>query len=150
MLELKTSAEKNCRNSSLSAPAIFVRISICSFLKKYYKVLQNLLCCITCMLAIFYAMVINCLKLRPAERICMSKFRCGNHNLPLSVHRNDRDNNPIGMIVTIIPNHFCLTGERGDKFHHVLVCSFFSTDGKMLIRSYSRVSLILIYLNSES
>lgn len=32
--------------------------------------------------------------LRLAERICMSKFRCGNHNLPVS-----------GMIVILFPNH---------------------------------------------
>ncbi len=64
--------------------------------------------------------------LRPAERICMTTFWCGNHNLPVSEQRYDRT--------------FCLTGDRGVEFHYVLVCSFISKNRKKLIRSFYRVS----------
>lgn len=32
--------------------------------------------------------------LRPAERICLSKFQCGNHKLPISERRYDHKNVP--------------------------------------------------------
>lgn len=50
--------------------------------------------------------------LRPAERMCMSKFLTGNHNWPVSE-------------CIKIPIHvLCLTAVK-QKFYDVLVCSFF-------------------------
>ncbi len=48
--------------------------------------------------------------LRPAERICMFNFRCGNQNLPVSAHPYDHGNNPKS----------CTFRLTGNEFHYVL------------------------------
>lgn len=60
-------------------------------------------------------------------------FRSGNHNLPVSKRRYDRDSIP--KLCT-----FCLTGEQGDEYHYVRVCPLFSEDRNKMIKSYYRVN----------
>lgn len=71
--------------------------------------------------------------LRPAERICLSKFRCGNHKLPISECRYDCENVPWQCTL-------CLTGNRGDEYHYVLVCSFFDKERRELVRQFYRAN----------
>ena len=68
-------------------------------------------------------------KLRDCDRINVCKFRAGNHKLPISDKRYDPNsgNNSCNL---------CAKGEKGDEFHYILVCPYFSQERKELIKKY--------------
>ena len=58
-----------------------------------------------------------------------SKFRCKNNKLPVNKHRfnrNDIDKNC----------QLCMSGDLGDEFHSLLVCTYFETERKNYLNEY--------------
>ena len=60
----------------------------------------------------------------------LSKFRCGNHKLPINTGRYTGVEN-INRICTL-----CNNNDIGDEFHYLFKCSAFVTERKQYISSY--------------
>jgi hypothetical protein len=69
------------------------------------------------------------LKLDDHERIALCKFRCGNHNLPISERRYLP-----GQNIKIC--NLCNLQEQGDEFHYILKCPFFMNSRRMYVKNY--------------
>ncbi len=70
----------------------------------------------------------NYLKLSEKLRIPLTKFRCGNHRLPVSAHRFEKN---IPDVCTL-----CNSGDVGDEFHTLLKCSELKNDRLKCIKKY--------------
>ena len=63
------------------------------------------------------------------ERLAFCKFRCGNHKLPISTNRYDIHHaSPVCEI--------CTSGDIGDEYHYLLVCTTFSEKRKECLKKY--------------
>ena len=69
------------------------------------------------------------LKLDVADRISMTKFRCGSNRLPVSINRSS-DQQELRLC------HLCNMGQRGDEFHYTLVCPKFENYRKKYVKRY--------------
>ena len=71
-------------------------------------------------------------KLQIQYRVTLTKFRCGNHRLPivtgryLGIDRKDR----------ICKK--CLGNKLGDEFHYIFECSFFESERKTFLKTHYR------------
>ena len=68
-------------------------------------------------------------KLDFSDRVSLSKFRCGNHKLPVIV--SIYDNNTNSKICKE-----CDRNELGDEFHYLFVCPKFNEVRKLHIKKY--------------
>ena len=65
------------------------------------------------------------------ERIPLTKFRCGNHRLPISDNRFSDE--PVPETCTL-----CTTGDIGDEFHYVLLCPSLNSERIKYVQQYYR------------
>ena len=75
-----------------------------------------------------YEKCLNVLNVK--ERLLLSKFRCGNHKLPINTSRYIGVEN-INRICTL-----CNYNDIGDEFHYLFKCSAFVNERKQYISSY--------------
>jgi len=62
------------------------------------------------------------------NRIYLSKFRCGNHYLPISKTRYAAQNSNLCTL--------CNTQDIGDEYHYILICSHFTKERSEYIKKY--------------
>ena len=68
-------------------------------------------------------------KLDTPDRIILSKFRCGNHRLPVATERYNRQEN-------LHPCILCDSNEDGDEYHYVLICPIIKEIREKYIKPY--------------
>ena len=68
-------------------------------------------------------------KLDDYDRMTLCKFRCGNHNLPISDRRYLPFQNPKLC-------NLCQLQEQGDEYHYILKCPFFMETRRMYVKRY--------------
>ena len=61
-------------------------------------------------------------------RIPLTKFRCGNHRLPISTSRFSDHKSNVCLL--------CNTGEVGDEYHYILMCPNLALERKQLVKRY--------------
>ena len=64
-----------------------------------------------------------------SDAITLCKFRCGNHNLPISARR-------IGNKEADVHCGLCDLGEVGDEFHYLFICPSLSNSRDILLKPY--------------
>ena len=77
-------------------------------------------------LCAFYRLIKNDNRLEPyltnlkyKHRVSLTKFKCGNSNLPSSINRrNHTDQQPVCTL--------CDSGNQGDEYHYTMECTYFS------------------------
>ena len=71
-------------------------------------------------------------KVSDNARVIMTRFRCGNHNLPVTVSRRKHSSEPC----PICP--LCTKNCPGDEYHYVLECPYFAEERTKFIPTYFR------------
>ena len=77
-----------------------------------------------------YKMENHLLLLDHAPRISLTKFRCGNHRLPVNKGRFQ------GIPRQERTCTLCTSNDVGDEFHYLFDCSFFNSERKLFIKPY--------------
>ena len=85
-----------------------------------YKIFKNILCSENYLTELEFS-----------ERIKLCKFRCGNHNLPVSKNRYVHDLNPADAHCNL-----CDYRDTGDEFHYLFVCKAFKQQREMYLKRY--------------
>ena len=72
------------------------------------------------------------------DRIAMTRFRCRNHQLPISKRLNNENDDTTCKL--------CQVGDTGDEFHYLLVCPYFNETRKRYlgVGSYSNPNIFTI------
>ena len=63
------------------------------------------------------------------DRRVFARFRCGNHNLPITESRRQH-----GTFMSVC--ELCASNKPGDEFHYILECPAFKTQRKALLPPY--------------
>ena len=87
-------------------------------------------------LCINYRMFKDTLRLEPylnllgaKDRIVITRFRCGNHNLPIAESRRQHN-------ATMKTCSLCPSNKPGDEFHYILECPAFQSKRAALLQPY--------------
>lgn len=70
------------------------------------------------------------IKLSQSDRIGLSKFRLGNHNLPIVIGRYEN------ICASARKCNLCLSNDVGDEFHYLFSCSYFKKDRSKYLKPY--------------
>ena len=87
-------------------------------------------------LCTFYRLVKNDNRIEPyltdlkyKHRVSLTKFKCGNNNLPSSINRrNHIDQQPVCTL--------CDSGNHGDEYHYTMECTYFSNFREKIIPAH--------------